>query len=168
MSLSGDKNPRFKTGLKMSGHPHKGVYSSWQNMKSRCLNTKHPKYPRYGGRGINVCDEWLDITPFYSWALSSGWAPGLTIDRINYDLNYCPENCRWVSAADNSRRKSTTRLTKEDAAKIRELFSRGVPATLIAKQYKVVHGTIWFILHDYTHVPDGDCTLKLNKKREGN
>ena len=72
------------------------IYSIWNAMMGRCYRIKHKSYPTYGGRGITVCPEWHDPKIFYDWAIQ-GYKEGLTIDRINNDDNYSPDNCRWVS-----------------------------------------------------------------------
>ena len=78
-------------------------------MKNRCLNKKDEyKYSRYGGRGIAICEEWLDFDAFCEWALSSGYAEDLTLDRLNNDGNYCPANCRWVPMSIQSKNRSST------------------------------------------------------------
>ena len=67
-------------------------------MKTRCTCESKRDYPNYGGRGIAVCDEWKnDFQAFYEWAMSHGYADGLTIDRIDNDQGYSSDNCRWVS-----------------------------------------------------------------------
>ncbi len=164
---SGEKNPNFKHGL-TSGHEHSGIYNTWMNMKGRCMRSTHPKYSRYGGRGIKIFQEWLDINIFYKWALDNGWFKGASIDRKDNDGDYCPENCHWISMSENSRKKRTTKISLEQAAEIRKRLDSGENAYDLAKEYGVVHGTIWFIQKNFTHVAEGECTKKLKENREKN
>ena len=86
------------------------LYHTWNGMKARCYNEKSKDYPHYGKRGIKICDEWLsDFMKFREWSLSHGFAENLTIDRIDVDGNYCPQNCRWVTVAEQNRNKTTTK-----------------------------------------------------------
>ena len=84
-------------------------------IKTRCYNTNDKNYRWYGAKGIKVCDEWLDNpSSFEEWALNNGYADDLTIDRIDENKDYCPENCRWISNEENARYKSTTRKIDVD------------------------------------------------------
>lgn len=85
------------------------LFRIWCKLRDRCNNIKNDRYKDYGGRGIKVCDEWLkDFNSFYSWSIANGYKEGLSIDRINVDGNYEPNNCRWVTAKEqaNNRRNN--------------------------------------------------------------
>jgi hypothetical protein len=163
--VKGDKNPNYKTGYAINGQKQ-GFYNSWNNMKARCRNPNHPKFKRYGGRGIKIYEPWLDIENFADWALNNGWEEGLSIDRIDNDGDYCPENCRWISMSENSRKKSTTKLTFNQAHEIRQRVKNGESEYDLAEEYGVVHGTIWFIVNKLTHVEEMECTKALKKRKE--
>ena len=83
------------------------LYNIWKCMVLRCEDESRQYYYRYGGRGIKVCDEWHDFKTFVEWSYSNGYEDGLSIDRIDNDLGYCPNNCRWVTPHDQSLNKST-------------------------------------------------------------
>ena len=84
-------------------------------MKARCYNSNKKDYRWYGANGIQVCQEWLNNPQaFEMWAIENGYADNLTIDRIDENKNYCPDNCRWVTAGENSKYKSTTSLINVD------------------------------------------------------
>lgn len=82
----------------------------WRNIKDRCFNQNNKRYSHYGGRGITICNEWRDdYVCFRDWALSNGYAYGLSIDRINNDGNYEPRNCRWVDSIKQNNNFSRNR-----------------------------------------------------------
>lgn len=83
------------------------LYKTWDNMKQRCYNPHHSSYARYGGRGITVCNEWkTNYHAFKEWALSHGYESHLTIDRIDNDKGYSPDNCRWLTIQEQQRNRS--------------------------------------------------------------
>ena len=78
-------------------------------MLDRCYNEKTNRYEYYGGKGITVCDEWCNFENFRDWALANGYDDDLTIDRINSDNTYCPDNCRWVDYITQANNRSSCR-----------------------------------------------------------
>lgn len=93
------------------------LYKIWHSMIRRCTDPSHNRYKYYGENGVSVCDEWLNnYETFCKWALSNGYSDELSIDRIDQNGNYCPDNCRWsdvYTQAQNKglRRNSTTGFT---------------------------------------------------------
>lgn len=102
----GGKGVRSKT---THGLSKTRLYNTWIHILHRCLNKNDAAYSDYGGRGITVCSNWLDLTEFYSWAMSHGYSDDLEIDRIDNDKGYFPENCRFVThqVNCNNRRRRT-------------------------------------------------------------
>ena len=88
---------------------HSRIYSIWVGMNRRCHEEKSSTYSLYGGRGITVCDEWRnDVEAFNRWALENGYTDKLTLDRIDCNKSYSPDNCRWVTmkVQQNNRRNN--------------------------------------------------------------
>ena len=107
---------RSKThGLR--NHP---LYESWIGMRNRCYWQKHNRFQYYGGKGITVCDEWVDdFMAFYQWGIANGWKRGLQIDRIENSKNYSPDNCRFRTIKQQARnRTSNVQLTIDGVTKI--------------------------------------------------
>ena len=100
-------NEKAHTTHGCSKHP---AYVTYNNMMARCYNTESADYFFYGGRGIKVCDEWKDHPEvFCAWADANGYKKNLTIDRIDPDGNYCPDNCRWITNTEQQRNRRDNR-----------------------------------------------------------
>lgn len=97
----------MKKGLRSShGLIHTRLYGIWENMKQRCYNPNIPQFKYWGSRGITICDEWLhDFQAFHDWAMSHGYSDELSIDRIDVNGNYEPDNCRWATAEEQNRNR---------------------------------------------------------------
>lgn len=120
-------------------HKHP-IYVCWTHMKERCFTKTCKSYKNYGGRGISVCEEWLDFETFYRWAKSNGWQKGLSIERKDNDGNYCPENCTWIPK--NQQTKNTRKNVKiEIDGKVLNLseWARRFGISLGAIYYRVNH-----------------------------
>jgi hypothetical protein len=115
------------------------VYSVWKNMIRRCTNPKSSNYFRYGARGIKVCEEWRsDILSFYQFCVEAGWRKGLCLDRIDNDGDYCPENCRFITGAENSR---NTCLARKWIIQGREYNT--LEETKVLEQYSTATLSAW-------------------------
>lgn len=102
----GVKPPRYKH----KRAEYKSLWYRWHGIKKRCLNVNNERYHQYGGRGIKICEEWLaSFDNFAEWALNNGYSEELTIERIDVNGDYCPENCKWVTLQEQSRNKRDTK-----------------------------------------------------------
>lgn len=91
------------------------LYHVYYGIKQRCYNSKNSKYYLYGGKGIRLCNEWNnDYEKFKIWSLKNGYKEeaGLSIDRIDSNKDYCPENCQWISLSKNSAKANKNRSKK--------------------------------------------------------
>lgn len=113
------------------------IYAIWCGIKKRCNNKNDINYLRYGGRGITYCKEWEHFEPFYEWAIRNGYRDDLTIDRIDVNGDYCPENCRWATCKEQSnntrrnvfieykgKRKTLTQWAEEYNIGVSTLYNR--------------------------------------------
>ena len=96
--------------------PKKRLYNIWVDMRQRCKNDGNPYHDNWGNRGISVCKEWDSFETFQEWACANGYDDSLTIDRIDNDKGYCPENCRWSTykeQANNTRKNRYVEINGE-------------------------------------------------------
>lgn len=115
------------------------LYSIWHNMLSRCRNPKNKNYKDYGGRGITVCPEWENsYVAFRDWAYANGYSDDLSIDRINNDKGYNPDNCRWATVTEqtNNRRNVKQITFNGETHTIREW------SVLTGIAYEIIYGRL--------------------------
>lgn len=112
-------------------------YKTWQQMKERCLNPTGKDFPKYGGRGITVCDAWKNS--FEDFLAHVGTRPNgcKSLDRINNDGNYEPGNVRWATQAQQSRNTSATKLTAEKVADIKKRLRLGESQRSVGLHYGI-------------------------------
>ena len=113
---------RRDTFKSINGIPHPRLSSIYWAMKERCYKPYNLAYHNYGGRGIRICDEWLDAEKghdnFIRWALENGYSDDLTIDRIDVNGNYEPSNCRWATKSEQSRNTRRNRYVTYNGEKM--------------------------------------------------
>ena len=118
------------------GGRHDRLYQIWHGMKQRCLYSHSKDFANYGGRGVALCEEWAnDYAKFRKWALGNGYADNLTIDRIDVNGTYEPNNCRWITAKEQSTNRRNSHLYEYDG----EIL--GLPE--IAKRLGVKYQTLY-------------------------
>ena len=126
------------------GDNHIRLYKIWVNMRDRCNRKKNKNYKNYGGRGIHVCKEWEDYIMFKKWALNHNYNDNLTIDRINVNGDYSPENCRWITIQEQANNKRNNKKityngethTIAEWSKIKG-YSKGLISSRLSKGWEV-------------------------------
>lgn len=101
------------------------LYTIWCGMRQRCNNPNRNAYPLYGGKGVKTCEAWDEYPAFKAWALAHGYTDELCIDRIDPSKGYSPENCRWITASENTARANKNHTTRkvirgEGVSKVRQ------------------------------------------------
>ena len=129
------------------------LYRIWANMKQRCYNANIPDYKHYGAKGIRVCETWRNsFEAFRDWAKANGYRDDLTIDRIDPDGDYAPENCRWITRAENTSRASSrhsrpwAKLTPDDVRWIRRMAGV-ISQKEMARRFGVSHDIPFKVIH---------------------
>ena len=128
-------NYEKESAAKTHGYSRTKLGNVFEGMKQRCNNPKNKNYEKYGGRGIKICTEWLnDPKKFFDWAIKNGYKEGLSIDRIDVNGNYEPDNCRW---ADNEAQCLNQRLRKDNKTGHKGIYySEGVYRVQIRRNKK--------------------------------
>ena len=127
-----------KLSITMTKHGGKKtrLYRIWSGIKDRCMNIKSKDYIRYGGRGINIYPLWAnDFSLFREWSLSNGYNDILSIDRIDNDLGYNPNNCRWATIEIQSTNKRNSIFSLKDIQNIKKLKENGFSFSEVCKMY---------------------------------
>lgn len=105
-----ERGKKISKSLTQHGMTDTKLYYAWINMKTRCDNPNYYLRESYGGRGITYCDEWKDSSVFMEWAIQNGYSDELSLDRINTNGNYEPNNCRWVNMTVQQNNRNNNRI----------------------------------------------------------
>ena len=160
--------PREITGQHVRSNTR--LYEIWKGAKRRCTSPSCKDYPDYGGRGITMCKEWLEnFDEFWNWAWEHGYNPELSLERVDVDTGYSPENCRWASDIEQKLNRQDTgkiyraiRLRAKSMRALLELIPDGSVVTLIARR-DALPGRIE-VEDDYEPVPLDQRVDKVRKK----
>lgn len=117
--LKCSKNINNETGVCKDCFKTFSEYNAWRGMKSRCLNKNLLHYKDYGGRGITICDEWLNSFPKFYEDMGDKPSPDLSLDRADNDGNYCKDNCRWATAKEQTNNRRTRKNNKDHSTGIK-------------------------------------------------
>ena len=154
--------PRYKHKKK----DNLSLWYRWHGIKKRCLNENNERYHQYGGRGIKICDEWLaSFDNFAEWALANGYSENLTLERIDVNGDYCPENCKWITLREQAFNKRDTKWVdyKGEHIQLKILCER------LGVTYDTVHDRIYkrgWSVEDAIERPSEQCDSLMSKCRE--
>ena len=149
----------WKYGDPLAGKEHHGMFKtkewqSWMDMKNRCYNSNSTHYKNYGGRGIKVCERWLDERMgFPNFLADMGKKPSLqhTLERCDNDGNYEPGNCKWATRIEQNRNTRTNIIhSVDDANKMRDMWNDGVPIGVIIEVFDASENAVRAVLNNKT------------------
>ncbi|NLH92400.1 MAG: hypothetical protein GX481_08145 [Atopobium sp.] len=121
---------RASKANKTHGFTHTSLHNRWKAIIQRCDNPNNRSYKNYGGRGLSYCDEWKDFESFMKWSIANGYEPSKQLDRIDNNLGYSPENCRWVKPIINNHNRRNT------------VHVNGMTLRDISEKYQIKYQTI--------------------------
>lgn len=129
----------FKHGhAKTDTRPASPTYDCWSAMRARCATPTHRHYAEYGGRGITVCERW--VNSFENFLADMGnKPPGLTLERRDNDKGYGPDNCKWAPQSEQNRNRSITKLTADDVQEIHGRIEHGEKQRVVAERFGLSH-----------------------------
>ena len=130
-----------------SGGKQTALHAVWDSMIARCYRTSSQSYPNYGGRGVTVCDAWRTFDGFMQWDKFGDWKKGVQLDRIDNNKGYSPDNCRWVTPAQNCQNRRSTVLSAGAVRLIRMYHGSGVPQNVIAELMSVSKACVCFVVN---------------------
>ena len=133
------------------------IYTIWSGMIQRCCNPNAKNYPRYGGRGITICEEWKEFKNFYDWSKISGYTDNLTIERLDNNGNYCPENCTWITKQNqmrNTRRNHYIKYNDEELTLTE--WARKFDMNVETLRYQVNHNNFKSFVSYYNKIKEND------------
>ena len=139
------------------------IYRTWASMKNRCCNPNTQYFKNYGGRGINVCKEWMEsFESFRNWAYTNGYSDDLTIERIDNNGNYCPENCTWIPLSEQAKnRRNGYSITYKN--KTQNLKSWCDELNL---DYKMIHNRIYKLNWSFERAIQEPVHINRRKRKE--
>lgn len=146
-----------RVGLSTHGETKTKLHKRWESMIARCEYKKHPHYCRYGGKGISVCTEWHDYCSFREWAMNNGYLENLTLDRIDPNGNYCPENCRFVTWEQQESNKRNNRFVNHNGEQL--------TLSQFSRKYDIPKSTVRWRLNNKRDILSG---AKMDAKENDN